>query len=174
LSSWINGNLTHAFAIIAGLVTGKLLETALTMSLDDIVATVADWLDAPWTIALWACYTIYDYINQIAQIAGYVSTAWWVWNTVVEQYSGDGWMWASPVVLVAGYWYCSNPYHYRNQLWERYFEVRSYNETWGTQGVEFSSPMRQEVTLVWEAQDITLDAPTEVWLPEHGANMRCP
>jgi hypothetical protein len=168
LNSWIAGNLTHAFAIIAGLATGKLLETLLSVSEDEIVAEIAAWLDCPWVIALWAAYEIYDIINQIAQILGYVSTAAWVYNTVMEHFSSDGWMWASPAVLVYSCWRLTEPYYYKPFLWKRYYEVRAYNQSWGVDGPEYLCSNKHEISLAYETQDIAIAAPAGVWYCERG------
>lgn len=167
LSSWIAGNLTHAFAVLAGLLTGKFLENLLSASEEDLIAAVAEFLDAPWLIALWVAYDVYDIINQIAQMLGYATTAVWVYNTIVEKYSGDGWMWASPEV-VRGFWRYAEPYYFKPFLWERYYEVRAWNETWGTDGVELSSPNKHEISVAWETEDIVITPPAGVWYCERG------
>jgi hypothetical protein len=174
LSSWILGNLTNAAAIVAGLLTGKLLETLLSVSETDVFAAVADWLGCPELVAVWYCKVAYDYIDQIAKMYGYLTTAWWVYNTVVEKYSGDGWMWASPQVLVAGCWRLDQPYYYRSLLWKRYYEIRSYNQSWGTEGIEQLSSSNEQVNIVWKSQDITMDAPAGVWYPERVNEPLCP
>jgi hypothetical protein len=149
INSWIWGNLTAAAIValdfIIERVVGFCVEDLVTMGLEALGVHVAAALEAPLLVAITTLIEIVDFIDTMAKVLGYVTTAAWVNSVVKEHFGGDGWSWRGPIVTLAGEIAVRNFYYLCPITDWRHFEARFWNKTWGSQGIF----CRNEICALW-------------------------
>jgi len=150
LSEWISGNDTAALMAILDFFIGHIsdiisLPQALSILaillglpvVEDPVLEAAGWLSA-----------INDIIDTIFNVYNHLTQANWVSSVVEESYSGDGWAWRSSIVNPGDFVAISNPFDTRFITQYNYYQIRIWNETFGSQGI-FGNPGTNTFDTYW-------------------------
>jgi hypothetical protein len=162
VNSWIWGNITSAAVQVLAFYAGFCLEELITMTLEQLGVAVGEVLSAPLFVAISVLLTVADFIDMMAQVLGYVTTAMWVSDTVKEHFGGDGWMWRGPLVTLAEDVIVRN-FYYLNPITDwRWYEARFWNQSWGTQGIFY----HQEFCTLWCSRSL-VKAAAPTWEPAY-------
>lgn len=171
--SWWNGNLTTAQALVWSMLISFAVSGFLdALGYEELIVLLADSIDAPFIVILYATYELADLFWQWLQMLGYVMTSVWVYNELWEHYSGDGWAWRGPIDHWGCYicsdnsqvFYSSGPpqlYWRRLQRQIDYYDVASWQQSWGSEGVFCATP--REYIISWYTRSEYKSPRTAIW-----------
>jgi hypothetical protein len=148
ITSWLYGNISGVEAIYCEMAIRSGIEWGIEEILSELgissasiaaMLGISPELPGVAVFIFMLCYEIYETLETLAKLWGYLSTIYWLLTVVREHFSGDAWAWMGNIW--SGYIIqLFDPLEGAPMTVDRYWDIRYWEQSWGAEGIYSTTP----------------------------------